>query len=200
MIFAYSSLTIFQLASYKFTFKIKNVRKVSILVVAALAIGVVSMVSCSKSGSTTITTKDSVYYSPWMTISMSPTDAGDTAYVETISASSVTAAVVSGGAVLTYLGEPGYPSAGDTAAENAIEFGLTTTLIPGSIELESYGYLNDFSTGNSTLLVRYVVIPGTVLETTGLTRQQLKSMNFTEVTNTLHLASTKSSSPTISTP
>jgi hypothetical protein len=171
------------------------VRKAKILFLAALAIGLVSMFSCSKSNNST-STKDSVYYSSWMTIAMSPTDGGDTAYTGTISASRITATILSSGAVLTYLGSPGFPGTGDTAAESAVDFGLYSTLVPGSIEIQSFGYLNDFTGA----LFRYVVIPGTVLETTGLTRQQLKSMSFTEVTNTLHSASTKTSSPSISTP
>lgn len=135
-----------------------------------------------------------------MTITMSATDAGDTAFTGTVSASNITAAIVSGGAVLTYLGEPGYPAAGDTAAESAVDFGLYSTLVPGSIELESFGYENDFSTVNSGFLIRYIVIPGNVLATTGLTRQQLKSMNFTEVTKALHPASSQSPSPALTTP
>jgi hypothetical protein len=39
-----------------------------------------------------------------------------------------------------------------------------------------------------------------VLETTGLTRTQLKSMNFTEITNVLNKASKQASSPAITTP
>jgi hypothetical protein len=196
MIFAYSTLkTIYPSALYKFTFKIKNVRKVKILFLAAFVIGAVSMFSCSKSNNST-STKDSVYYSPWQTVSMEPTDAGDTAYTGTISASKITASILNSGAVLTYLGDAGFPGTGDTAAESAVDFGLYSTLVPGSIEIQSFGYLNDFS----GTLFRYVVIPGTVLETTGLTRQQLKSMSFTEVTNTLHSASTKTSSPSLTTP
>jgi hypothetical protein len=101
---------------------------------------------------------------------------------------------------LTYLGSLGYPNAVDTAAESAVDFGLYSTLLPASIELESYGYMDDFSTDVSQFLFRYVVIPGTVLETTGLTRTQLKSMNFTEITNVLNKASKQASSPAITTP
>jgi hypothetical protein len=193
-------MTIYPSASYKFTFKIKNVRKAKVLFLAAFAIGAVSMFSCSKSNNNSTSTKDTVYYSPWLTITMAPTDAGDTAFAGTISAASITATILSNGAVITYLGEPGYPSTGDTAVESAVDFGLYSTLVPGSIQLQSFGYGNDFSTSNSGFVFRYVVIPGTVLETTGLTRQQLKSMSYTEVTNTLHAASTKTSSPALPTP
>jgi hypothetical protein len=175
------------------------VRKVKILFLAAFVIGLFSVIGCSKSNNTTTVVKDSVYYSPWLNISMSPTDAGDTAFTGTISASRVTATIVSSGAVLTYLGEPGTPSTGDTAAESAVDFGLYTSLVPGSIELLSLGYGADFSTDNSGFVFRYVIIPGTVLETTKLTPQQLKSMSYTEVTKLLNTAGKTGSSPTLST-
>jgi hypothetical protein len=178
------------------------VRKAKILfpILVTLTIGAVSMISCSKSNNSTTVVKDSIYYSPWENIVMSPTDGGDTIYTGTISASSITETILSSGAVMTYLGEPGYPSAGDTAAEIAVDYGLYCTEVPGAIDLTSLGYLNDFSTGNYGFLFRYVVIPGTILETTGLTRQQLKSMSFTEVTKALNAASTHASSPSLSTP
>lgn len=159
------------------------------------------MVGCSKSNSNGPSAKDTVYYSPWETISMSPTDGGDTIYTGTISASKITETVLSSAAILTYLGEPGYPSAGDTAAEIAVDYGLYCTEVPGAIDLTSLGYLNDFSTGGPYGFVfRYVVIPGTILETTGLTRQQLKSMNYTEVTKVLNAAATHASAPSLNTP
>jgi len=171
------------------------VRTVKISLLAAFVIGLFSLIGCSKSSNSTTVVKDSVYYSPWMTIAMLPTDAGDTAYGETVSASNITAAIVSGGAVLTYLGEPGYPSTGDTAAESAIDYGLYSIIVTGGIQLSSFGYGNDFSTNNSGFLFRYVVIPGTVLATTKLTPQQLKSMNYTEVTKLLGTV-TKQATPT----
>jgi hypothetical protein len=128
---------------------------------------------------------------------MAPTDAGDTIYTGTVSASHITASIVHSGAVLTYLGIPGDPAAGDTAAESAIDYGLYTTLVTGSIQLTSLGYLNDFttSTGPYGFVFRYVVIPGTVLATTKLTPQQLKSMNYAEVTKLLGTV-TKNATPT----
>ncbi len=171
--------------------------KVKIFFLASAAVGFFSLIGCSKSNNTSAPT--SVYHSPWQTITMAPTDAGDTAYTGTISASKVTAAVVNGGAVLTYLGQPGFPAAGDTAAESSIDFGLYTTLVPGSIDLLSLGYLNDFSTSNFGFLFRYIVIPGNVLATTGLTRQELKSMNYTEVTKALNSTSKQAPSPSLTT-
>jgi hypothetical protein len=159
------------------------VRTVKIFFLSVIVIGLFSMIGCSKSNNSTTVVKDSVYYSPWLTITMSPTNAGDTTFTGTVSASTVTASIVHSGAVLTYLGEPGYPAAGDTAAESAVDFGLYATLVTGSIQLSSF--FNDFSTSNSGFVFRYVVIPGTVLATTKLTPQQLKAMNYTEVTKLL---------------
>lgn len=170
-------------------------RTVKISILAVILVGLFALVSCSKSNNSTTVVKDSVYYSPWLTIAMAPTDAGDTIYTETISASHVTASIVRGGAVISYLGEPGFPATGDTAAESATDFGLFTTVAPGSVELSSFGLGNDFSTSNSGLVFRYVVIPGTVLATTKLTPQELKSMSYTEVTKLLGTG-TKNATPT----
>jgi hypothetical protein len=176
------------------------VSKVKIFFLTTATIGFFSLIGCSKSNNNSTSAKDSVYYSPWMTIAMSPTDGGDTIYAGTISASSITPTILRSGAVITYLGLPGDPGTGDTAAEIPVDYGLYCTFVPGSIDLTSLGYLNDFSTGNYGFLFRYVVIPGTVLETTGLTRQQLKSMNFTEVTKALQSAPSHASSPSLTTP
>ena len=149
-----------------------------------ILVGLFFVGGCSKSSNNNSSGKDSIYYSPWQSLSMSPTDAGDTIYAGNITAPSITAAVVSHGAVVTYLGAPGYPNTGDTAAESAVDFGLYTTLIPGNIQLSSYGLDNDLSTNNSGFLFRYVVIPGTVLASTSLgsfTQQQLSKMSFTEL-------------------
>jgi hypothetical protein len=171
------------------------VRTVKISILAVILVGLFSLVGCSKSNNSSTVVKDSVYYSPWLTITMAPTDAGDTIFTGAISASHVTASILSSGAVLTYLGSPGYPAAGDTAAESTLDYGLLTTLVPGGIQLLSFGLGSDFSTTNSGFLIRYVVIPGTVLATTKLTPQQLKSMNYAEVTKLLGTV-TKNATPT----
>ena len=170
-------------------------RTVKIFFLAVIVIGLFSMIGCTKNNNSTTVVKDSVYYSPWLTITMAPTDAGDTTFAGTVSASTVTASIVHSGAVVTYLGIPGDPAAGDTAAESAVDFGLYSTLVTGGIQLLSFGG-NDFSTSNSGFVFRYVVIPGTILAGTKLTPQQLKSMSYTEVTKLLNTAGkTGSASP-----
>jgi hypothetical protein len=198
---AYSSLKAidYHLSFYRSPLKLPIVRTVKFLFLAAIVIGLFSMIGCTKNNNSTTVVKDSVYYSPWTTIAMSPTDAGDTIFTGTISASHITASIVSSGAVLTYLGEPGNPATGDTAAESTVDFGLYTTMVTGSIQLLSFGAGSDFSTSNSGFVFRYVVIPGTVLATTKLTPQQLKAMNYTEVTKLLNTAGKTGSASPLST-
>ena len=169
--------------------------KVKIFFLASTVIGFFFLVGCSKSNNTTV--QATVYYSPWLTITMAPTDAGDTAFQGTIAASKLTQAALNTGAVLTYLGEPGFPSTGDTAVESAVDYGLYSTLVPGSIELLSFGFGNDFSTSNSGFLFRYVLVPGTVLETTGMTKQELQSKSYAEATKLIAAAAQKASTPTV---
>ena len=169
--------------------------KVKIFFLASTVIGFFFLVGCSKSNNTTV--QATVYYSPWLTITMAPTDAGDTIYEGTIAASKLTQTVINTGAVLTFLGQPGYPSTNDTAAESAVDYGLYSTLVPGSIQLLSLGYLHDFTTSNSGFLYRYVIVPGTVLETTGMTKQELQSKSYAEATKLIAAAAQKASTPTV---
>ncbi|GGB12069.1 hypothetical protein [Puia dinghuensis] len=141
---------------------------------AALVVSIVSLISvggCTKN--TTYQTKDSVYYSGWMTLSMTGTN-HDSLWYEDIAAKSVTASVLRSGAVLGYVGSA---SSGDTTALSASEYGFSQILNVGNIELQYY------LTDQSGLLYRYVVIPGNVLTTTfkNFSQDQLKRMSFTDV-------------------
>ena len=142
-----------------------------------------SVVSCTKNNNTTTVEKDSIYYSPWIKLSMTPTDAGDTAFYQVLSASHVTQNVLSTGAVLSYIGEVGVPNAGDTAVVDLLAANGTQFLTVGQIEIDSYYVDLSYST-NAPYLYRYVVIPGSILATTSLhnlTQQQLQKMSFTEI-------------------
>jgi hypothetical protein len=185
---------------YIHSLKLKVVRNLKIFFLASTIVGFFSLIGCSKSNNNNNNSssgKDSIYYSQWMTIAMQPTDAGDTIYTETISAPKVTSAVADGGAVLSYLCEPGFPNTGDTTVTNAVEFGMYTTFVPGSIQLTTLGYLNDYSTSITHLLYRYVVIPGTVLTTKGLTPKQARSLTYAEVTKLIGSPARQTESPTI---
>ena len=103
--------------------------------------------------------------------------AGDTLYIQDITASKITANVVSKGAVVAYYGY--VAQSGDTAVFNEAELGYESgvTFATGLIEVTGY------NTDLSGTLFRYVVIPGNVLTTSfnGMTQQQLNKMSFTDL-------------------
>jgi hypothetical protein len=161
------------------------VRKLKILLPAFILIGFVAVmpvVSCKKTYTTVV--QDSVYHSGWMTINMKATNAGDTAYIQDITVKALTASVLRSGAVLSYVGSP---SNGDTAVYPASDVALYQVFDVNLIELQSFGYKNDYSTSNSGLYYRYVIVPANVLTTTlkGYSQDQLKKMSFTEVQSLL---------------
>lgn len=178
-------------------------RTVKISLLAAFVIGLFSLIGCSKSSSSTpASTSDSVYSSGWLTIAMtlSIDGNGDSTYTETFTNSAITAAVVDYGVVLSYLGYVQTVGTGtDTSSEQALEFNTLTNYQIGSVTITSFpgdaGGYGDLSTASTGLLYRYVIVPGTVLATTKLTPQQLKSMNYTEVTKLLGTV-TKKATPT----
>ena len=106
----------------------------------------------------------------------------------------VTQAIVSDGIVLGYLGAP--TSSTDTAAALAAEYGVYTTYAVGSVTIDSNpgddNGAGDISTSTSGFFFRYVVVPGSVLATNNLTKQQAKSMSYTAITKLLSAAKTSS--------
>lgn len=188
-----------------------KILKIGFLTAAAIGFIILmgGMTGCTKKTTTTIITPDSVYSSGWLNFTMTAeTDQNnDTAYVSTFTNSKITQAVVNYGIVLSYLGYPsGSGATSDTVAEQALEYDVLTNFQVGSVSIESFpidqGGFGDLSTDNSNsdLYYRYVIVPGSVLTTTGLTRQQLKSLNFTEATKLLQSAQRSASSPVLSTP
>jgi hypothetical protein len=173
------------------------VRKLKIFFLAALAIGLVSVIGCSKKNDSTPAKSglsDSIYYSPWITLSTKfvgvDPNTSDSAYGQTLAAKSVTRAIIDKGVVLTYIAQ-GVTNSGDTAISNAENY-LNPILYVGNIDLYSNLY-GDF-TG---VPFRYIVIPGNVLVTSSmkdLTLKQLKALSFTEVDAALKIAG-KTASP-----
>jgi hypothetical protein len=141
-------------------------------------------VGCSKNNNNSSSSKtDSVFYSPWIKLQM--TSVGDTVYYQDIAASKLTQSLLSTGLVVGYLG---YPNNGDTSVNNALEYGLYQIFDVGQVEVQSYGYLNDFSFSSSGLLYRYVLIPGTAITSTALknfSKEQLKGMSLKDITKAL---------------
>ena len=170
----------------------KNLKLFTIPVVLAVGVMLFNS-SCKKTYNTTVTSTDSVFYSSWQTLSMSPTDAGDTLFYQDIDAPKITSSIMEHGAVLGYFGYE-YQS-GDTVMLNASE-AVTQYIAVGLIELTSYGDYSDY------YIYRYVVVPGTVsvtststngtVTTTSYSAADLKKMSYKEVTSLLNIPSSGS--------
>lgn len=174
-----------------FTFKITNVRKVKIVLLAATVIGFFSLIGCSKSNNNNndpASTSDSVYSSSWTTLSMTY-NATDSDYEQTITAPAITSAILNDGVILGY-GAYISPTTQDTVEEAAIEFDLYQTFSVGKILLQS-GF------DDTNLWYRYVIIPGNALTTKGLTPLQAKSLTYAEVTKLFGAATKRSATPTV---
>ena len=143
-----------------------------------------TVTSCTKKTTNNTVVQDSIYYSPWIPLNMTMQipSAGDTLYVQEITAPAVTAKIISQGAVLGYYGYP--TQSGDTLISDEAEYsgiaGINYTT--GNIEVEGFDTNLSYSAGG--FLFRYVVIPGNVLAGTalsGMTQQQLNKMNFSDI-------------------
>jgi len=175
-------------------------KKFKLMVFAFAGISLV-VVSCSKSSSSSSTPKitDSVFYSNWITLNMTnngPIDTlGDSSYTQSITASKLTSSILNKGAVLSYLGVPGTSSGvTDTLVLSISDVYTYTTggyltqdLLPGTISLYSNFNLNG-------KLFRYVLIPGSILTTNsvlkGLTKEELKKVDFATVSKALATSNT----------
>jgi len=145
---------------------------------------VTGMYSCSKTGATGATGATgtaNVLYSNWSNLSMS-FNSSDSAYEQTITADSLTQAVLDSGLVLSYIKYTN--TAGATQVENANTY-MEDVLALKSIKLYSYTF--DF-TG---VPFRYIIIHGgssigdrssassALLQ--GHTREEWKSMSYDQV-------------------
>ncbi|HEY4061991.1 MAG TPA: hypothetical protein VGM30_08830 [Puia sp.] len=123
-------------------------RKLKIFFLVAFAIGLVSIggSGCSKSNNnSTPSSSDSVLYSPWITLKMTP-DAGDTTFEQNIAVKSLTQSILDKGTIMCYLqyqGQVNYSS----------DLGVYPTFTLGNINL----FTGLDATG---LQFRYVIIPG----------------------------------------
>jgi len=169
------------------------VSKLKFVLPAILVIAIFSIVSCTKTNNNTTVVKDSIYYSNWsplaMTMQVDPTS-GDTFYVQTITAPSVTASIISKGAVLGYFGYPSSATDTTVLTESAMAAseGTLMAFSPGQIFLNSvYDLTYSASAG---YLFRYVVIPADILTTSfnGMTQQQLNKMSFSDVQKAINSA------------
>ena len=162
-------------------------RKVSIFFLTATIIGLFSLISCSKSSNKTVTTPDSVFTSPWITLALD-SSAADQDWEETIAAPAVTSAILDDGVVLGY---GAYLDANnDTVVSAAIEFDIFQTFYVGNVFLQA-------GADDSGLWYRYVTIPGHVLTTKGLTPIQAKSLSYAEITKLFPPAVKSAGAPTV---
>ena len=157
-----------------------------LLLAVTLVIGMFSVISCKKTTTNNTVVQDSIYYSKWtpllMTQEVDPSS-GDTFYVQNITASAITANVISHGAILAYYGFPSSTS-DTTVLSEAYMVGAAGTGLafsPGEISITSGADLT--YTSSSGYLFRYVVVPADVLATSfsGMTQQQLNKMSFTDL-------------------
>jgi hypothetical protein len=122
------------------------VRKLKIsFLVAAFLIGVAGIGGCKKNYYTTSSSADSVMYSPWITLNMTP-DQGDTTYEQNVAAKSLTQSVIDKGTVLCYLQYQGQ-------VNFASDLGVYPTFSVGNINLFTF-------VDATGLQFRYVIIPG----------------------------------------
>lgn len=162
---------------------------------AALTIGFFMTMSCKKgdTGPVGPAGPDSVMYSNWITLSMDgivDQTTGDSVYLQTITASSITSKILAQGSVIGYLLLPS-PVSGDSSILNGtLPFQEYFTV--GKIEIVSYN--GDWSGAS----YRYVVIPSKI-SVTGqdgsiktYTREQLSLMDYTTLTGLLHIPTTGS--------
>jgi hypothetical protein len=166
------------------------VSKLKFFLGAAVVIGSFATTSCKKTTTNNTVVKDSVYYSAWIPLStaLQVDNAGDSFYVDEITASAITAKVISQGAIVGYFGYP--VSTTDTLIFNEAEFGYNTEvgISPGAIDIQSVVDLT--YTGSTGYLFRYVIIPGNVLTTSfnGMTQQQLNKLSFSDVQKAVNAA------------
>jgi hypothetical protein len=193
------------------TFKSKIVKQPTTLLFALVASFALIMTACSKTGpagaagatgATGATGPqgpsgtDSGMYSAWIPISMTMTldTVGDTAWVDTVSASALTGFVLDQYVVVGYI--QSVDAAGDTTIVNAASL-LDETFGTGYIELYSDAPGIDATQGyNYTgYNYRYMIIPADIQITSSsgvkvtYTRAQLEKMDYPTLTALFHIPS-----------
>ena len=165
----------------------KNLKLLSLL---ALAGGFVMMTGCSKSStsSTPVASKDSVFYSAWTPVVLTA-DPGDSTFEQNISATQLTQSVLDQGAILTYV-----------EFQGVVNLPSDFSIFP-SFSLNNINLFAQFPVASTDgLTFRYVIIPGNKLTTSvsgtpqTFTSNQLKGMNYAEVSKILNLPAQGSSS------
>jgi len=166
------------------------VRKLKILFAGLSFCALVTTVNCKKTTNNTTVKQDSVFYSPWMALSMQGfiDNNGDTVYLQDFVTKHLDPSLLTKSLVIGYLGYPN-PSGNDTIAQNSSEFSPTfqQIFLTDTVEVSSLNY--DFSTVNSGYYYRYVIVPGNVLSTTSIrnySEADLKKISYPDLTRALN--------------
>jgi hypothetical protein len=170
----------------------------NLILLSTVAIVIFLMSACSKgsagpAGPAGPSGSDSVLHSAWITLN-TPLSATDSLYEEAITASSLTADILSNGVIDSYIG---FPNSGDTVAISlydpqlqALDGLISQFLFVGEIDLAA---TSDYSGA----LFRYVLIPSSALTTSAFkqyTKEQIRAMDFITVTKLLNAAKAEKSS------
>jgi hypothetical protein len=141
--------------------KLKIIFPVVILMVSFASL--VSVTGCKKTTNNIV--QDSVYYSAWTNFNMkydaNASSGTDSVYDQTITAKSITQAVLDKGSVIVYI-TPGSGIYAEATSE-----GFEVILSVGQIYIDAHGAVP------STWQYRYVIIPGTVA-----TQSQAKHLSY----------------------
>ncbi len=169
-------------------------KKLNLLACVLIAF-VVTIVSCSKGDTgpagAAVPGSDSVTYSNWTTLNMTDegqdTSSGLEIYYQAISAPAITQSILDKGIIIGYLSF--VDNNGVTNVVNADSYFNPELFIPGEIDLTSFGV--DWSQYS----YRYVIIPGTIATGNsilrGLTKEQLKKVDYVTITKALGISITK---------
>jgi hypothetical protein len=177
---------------------VKNRKLYFVLVI--LAVGSVMMTSCSKgstgpagpAGKVGPAGPDSVQYSGWITLSTTVVKAsnGDTTYQQSITANSITSAILEQGSVIGYVLLPD-PVTGDSSVVNA------ATVFE---EYFTIGYIDIVANSDwSGASYRYVIIPAKITTSSvsgtpqTYTSDQMKKMDYPTLTKVLGIPAKGSS-------
>lgn len=151
-------------------------RKLKIIFPAVILVvffgSLLSVVGCKKTYTTVV--KDSVSYSPWQSFKMTfggATNTTDSLFSETVTAKSITQAILDKGSVMVYITD------GSGSYAEAASQGFFVILAVGQI------YLQTNFTVPSSWQFRYVIIPGNVA-----TQSQTKHLSYSDASKLFNLS------------
>jgi hypothetical protein len=164
---------------------VKNLKFLFVLAPVIGFIGMIGITGCSKSNNSSPSTKDSIFYSAWLTLA--PTyNTTDSGYEQTITAGHLTQSILDHGTVTSYM-----KFSNGTEVYDPTDFGLLPSYNLNAVDL--------FALGDYTgVLFRYVIIPGTV-ETSStangvrsgtartFSSADIKSMTYAQVLKTFNI-------------